>query len=55
MKEKTEGADREGDNDNDNNEEGVVAKTGVPVSEALELAPAAPEIPAAEGTEMWTD
>jgi hypothetical protein len=51
----TEGAAKVGESDNDNNEEGVVPKTGIPAGEALELAPAAPEIPAAEGTEMWID
>ena len=50
MKGTTEGAAREGDRDS--NEEGVVPKTGIPAGEALELAPAAPDIPAAEGTEM---
>jgi hypothetical protein len=45
-----EGAEREGDNDN--NERGVVPRTGVPAGEALELAPAAPDIPDADGTEM---
>jgi hypothetical protein len=41
-----------GDKDSDNNEEGVVPKTGIPAGEALELAPAAPDMPAADGTEM---
>jgi len=50
----TAGAESDGVNDNDDNEEGVVPKTGAPVSEGLELAPAALEKPA-DGTEIWTD
>lgn len=55
----TAGAARDGDrnkdgDDRDDNELGVVPKTGIPVSEALELAPAALEIPD-EGTEIWID
>ena len=49
----TVGAAREGvnDNDRDGNEEGVVPKAGIPDCEGLELAPAAPDIPDAEGTD----
>jgi len=51
MKGTTEGAEREGDNDK-KDIEGVVPKTGMPVCEGLDLAPAAPNRPDAEGTEM---
>lgn len=43
------------DNDNDGNVFGTVPKTGVPGSEALELAPAALYAPTEEGTETRTD
>lgn len=49
-----EGAGRDGVNDN--NEEGVVPKTGMPVGETLKFMPAAPATEdAAEGTETRTD
>ncbi|MBI2386448.1 MAG: hypothetical protein HYV14_10595 [Elusimicrobia bacterium] len=53
----TEGADKDGDNDNDGNVFGIVPKTGIPGSEGLELAPAAltAEGAAAEGTETDID
>ena len=48
-----EGAAKDGVNDN--NEEGVAAKTGIPAGEELKLAPAAPAAEdAAEGTETRT-
>lgn len=48
-----DGAAREGVNDNDKTLLGIVPKTGSPVSEGLELAPAAPDTPdTADGTEI---
>lgn len=54
-----DGAANDGDkikdgDDRDDNEWGVVPKTGIPASEALELAPAAIERPAG-GTAIWID
>jgi hypothetical protein len=53
MKGTTEGAESEGDNDNEVMA-GIVPKTGVPAGEALKLAPAALGIPA-DGIETRTD